>query len=82
MRAYRWAGATSRAIAPACDRSPDAIRIEETPSGISWSDWDPGFGERDAGPEPSCAGLPGYFAGTRAHVRDTREHEEKVGQAV
>jgi hypothetical protein len=27
-------------------------------------------------------GLPGYFTSTRAYVRDTREHEEEVGEPV
>src|SRR5204863_795421 len=27
-------------------------------------------------------GLPGYFTRTRAYIRDTREHEKKVGKAV
>src|SRR6185503_10033364 len=35
------------------------------------------------GSTPGCpVGLPGYFTSARAHIRDPREREEKIGQPI
>jgi hypothetical protein len=39
-----------------------------------------GFHER--GPGERAGELPGYFTGSRADVRHTREHKEKIGETV
>jgi hypothetical protein len=38
--------------------------------------------ERAPCPRPAGGGFPGSFTRTRAHVRDTREHEEEIGEPV